>query len=168
MALGNASLSEPRVERKDRRRHHFHPRRSGRVSHLVCQRLCAVGRKSRGKWDGPRSNGGLSWGQLEEVQKVISLSLHSPFAIRVHDVQRNDHGVEYTRDSELAFLSRSLLRLVTMGVHGLATYLRENQRTLSTPLVLSQEQSKSKPALPLVIDGWSCVRLIDVLCKCHR
>ncbi len=46
-----------------------------------------------------------------------------------------------------------------MGVHGLATYLRENQRQLSTPLVLSQEQSKSEATIPLqvVVDGWSCV-----------
>jgi hypothetical protein len=52
-----------------------------------------------------------------------------------------------------------------MGVHGLATYLRENLRTLSTSLVLSQEQAKSKPTLPLVVDGWSCVQLIDTLCN---
>ncbi|KAI0301569.1 PIN domain-like protein [Multifurca ochricompacta] len=44
-----------------------------------------------------------------------------------------------------------------MGVHGLATYLRENQRTLSTPLVLSQEQSESKTSIPLVVDGWSFI-----------
>lgn len=52
--------------------------------------------------------------------------------------------------------------VITMGVHGLATYLKENIRTLSTPLVLSQD--RTKPALPLVIDGWSCVRLIDTRC----
>jgi len=52
-----------------------------------------------------------------------------------------------------------------MGVHGLATYLRENLRTLSTSLILSQEQAKSKPTLPLVVDGWSCVQLIDTLCN---
>jgi hypothetical protein len=51
-----------------------------------------------------------------------------------------------------------------MGVHGLATYLKENIRTLSTPLVLSQDRSDTKPTLPLVIDGWSCVRLIDTRC----
>ncbi|KAH9996658.1 hypothetical protein BJV74DRAFT_877376 [Russula compacta] len=44
-----------------------------------------------------------------------------------------------------------------MGVHGLATYLRENLRTLSTPLVLSQGQSKSKSTLPLIVDGWSFI-----------
>lgn len=43
-----------------------------------------------------------------------------------------------------------------MGVHGLATYLREN-RVLSTPLILSCDQSKTKPIVPLVVDGWSCV-----------
>ncbi|KAI0292559.1 hypothetical protein BC826DRAFT_1092072 [Russula brevipes] len=43
-----------------------------------------------------------------------------------------------------------------MGVHGLATYLRENIRILSTPLVLSQEQSSSRPT-PLVVDGWSFI-----------
>lgn len=52
-----------------------------------------------------------------------------------------------------------------MGVHGLATYLRENLRTLSTSLVLSQEQSKSKPAVPLVVDGWSYVQSITTLCN---
>jgi hypothetical protein len=51
--------------------------------------------------------------------------------------------------------------IITMGVHGLATYLRENLRALSTSLILSQEQAKSKPTLPLVVDGWSCVQLID-------
>jgi hypothetical protein len=50
-----------------------------------------------------------------------------------------------------------------MGVHGLATYLRENLRTLSTPLVLSQDRSNTKPTLPLVVDGWSCVGLINTL-----
>jgi len=54
-----------------------------------------------------------------------------------------------------------LLRLVIMGVHGLATYLRENHRALSTTLVLSQEQSKSKPALSLIIDGWSFIYGLD-------
>ncbi|KAH9073090.1 PIN domain-like protein [Lactarius deliciosus] len=44
-----------------------------------------------------------------------------------------------------------------MGVHGLATYLRENQRKLSTPLVLSQERSKSEATIPLVVDGWSFI-----------
>ncbi|KAI9441199.1 PIN domain-like protein [Lactarius indigo] len=44
-----------------------------------------------------------------------------------------------------------------MGVHGLATYLRENQRKLSTPLVLSQERSKSEAAISLVVDGWSFI-----------
>jgi len=44
-----------------------------------------------------------------------------------------------------------------MGVHGLATYLRENLRALSTSLILSQEQAKSKPTLPLVVDGWSFI-----------
>jgi hypothetical protein len=44
-----------------------------------------------------------------------------------------------------------------MGVHGLATYLRENQRKLSTPLVLSQERSKSEVTIPLVVDGWSFI-----------
>lgn len=53
--------------------------------------------------------------------------------------------------------------VITMGVHGLATYLRENLRTLSTSLVLSQEKAKSQPTLPLVVDGWSCVQLIDSL-----
>lgn len=48
-----------------------------------------------------------------------------------------------------------------MGVHGLTTYLKENVRSLSTPLILSQEPSKSKPELPLVVDGWSCVWQID-------
>ena len=52
-----------------------------------------------------------------------------------------------------------------MGVHGLATYLRENLRALSTSLILSQEQAKSKPTLPLVVDGWSCVQLIDTSCN---
>ena len=52
-----------------------------------------------------------------------------------------------------------------MGVHGLATYLRENLRTLSTSLILSQEQAQSKPTLPLVVDGWSCVQLIDTVCN---
>jgi hypothetical protein len=52
---------------------------------------------------------------------------------------------------------------IIMGVHGLATYLRENLRTLSTSLILSQEQAKSKPTRPLVVDGWSCVQLIDTL-----
>lgn len=52
-----------------------------------------------------------------------------------------------------------------MGVHGLATYLRENLRTLSTSLILSQERAKSKPTLTLVVDGWSCVQLIDTLCN---
>jgi hypothetical protein len=54
---------------------------------------------------------------------------------------------------------------IVMGVHGLATYLRENVRTLSTPLVLSQERSNSKPIIPLVVDGWSCVQLIDTMCN---
>jgi len=44
-----------------------------------------------------------------------------------------------------------------MGVHGLATYLRKNQRKLSTPLVLSQERSKSEATIPLVVDGWSFI-----------
>lgn len=44
-----------------------------------------------------------------------------------------------------------------MGVHGLATYLRENQRRLSTPLVLSQERPKSEATIPLVVDGWSFI-----------
>ncbi|KAI9465674.1 PIN domain-like protein [Lactarius psammicola] len=44
-----------------------------------------------------------------------------------------------------------------MGVHGLATYLRENQRKLSSPLVLSQERSKSEATIPLVVDGWSFI-----------
>ncbi|KAH9060535.1 PIN domain-like protein [Lactarius vividus] len=44
-----------------------------------------------------------------------------------------------------------------MGVHGLATYLRENQRKLSTPLVLSQERSNSEATIPLVVDGWSFI-----------
>jgi hypothetical protein len=52
-----------------------------------------------------------------------------------------------------------------MGVHGLATYLRENLRTLSTSLVLPQGQSESKHTLPLIVDGWSCVQLIDTLCN---
>jgi hypothetical protein len=52
-----------------------------------------------------------------------------------------------------------------MGVHGLATYLRENLRALSTSLILSQDQAQSKPTLPLVVDGWSCVQLIDTLCN---
>ncbi|KAI0249246.1 hypothetical protein BJV78DRAFT_1229292 [Lactifluus subvellereus] len=43
-----------------------------------------------------------------------------------------------------------------MGIHGLATYLREN-RALSTPLILSYDQSKSKPTVPLVVDGWSFI-----------
>jgi hypothetical protein len=55
--------------------------------------------------------------------------------------------------------------VITMGVHGLATYLRENIRALSTSLILSQEQAKSKPTLPLVVDGWSCVQLIDTPCN---
>jgi len=55
--------------------------------------------------------------------------------------------------------------VITMGVHGLATYLRENLRALSTSLTLFQDQAKSKPTLPLVIDGWSCVQLIDTLCN---
>ena len=50
-----------------------------------------------------------------------------------------------------------------MGVHGLATYLRENQRKLSTPLVLSQERSKSEATIPLVVDGWSCVPPVGLL-----
>ena len=50
-----------------------------------------------------------------------------------------------------------------MGVHGLATYLREHQRKLSTPLVLSQEVSKSEATIPLVVDGWSCVPLVGLL-----
>lgn len=50
-----------------------------------------------------------------------------------------------------------------MGVHGLATYLRENQRKLSTPLVLSQERSKSEPTIPLVVDGWSYVPPVSLL-----
>jgi hypothetical protein len=50
-----------------------------------------------------------------------------------------------------------------MGVHGLATYLRENQRKLSTPLVLSQERSKSEVTIPLVVDGWSCVPPVGFL-----
>src|SRR6266566_2136124 len=54
---------------------------------------------------------------------------------------------------------------LTMGVHGLATYLRENLRALSTSLILSQEQAKSKPTLPLVVDGWSCVQLINTPCN---
>ncbi|KAF8273411.1 PIN domain-like protein [Lactarius quietus] len=44
-----------------------------------------------------------------------------------------------------------------MGVHGLATYLRENQRKLSAPLVLSQERSKSEATIPLVVDAWSFI-----------
>ncbi|KAI9462610.1 PIN domain-like protein [Russula earlei] len=44
-----------------------------------------------------------------------------------------------------------------MGVHGLATYLRDNLRALSSSLVLSHEQSKYKSALPLVVDGWSFI-----------
>jgi hypothetical protein len=47
---------------------------------------------------------------------------------------------------------------VTMGVHGLATYLRENLRALSTSLTLSQDQANSKPTVPLIVDGWSCVQ----------
>jgi hypothetical protein len=41
-----------------------------------------------------------------------------------------------------------------MGVHGLATYLREKQRLLSTTIVLSSELGPKKP-IPIVIDGWS-------------
>ena len=41
-----------------------------------------------------------------------------------------------------------------MGVHGLATYLRERQRLLSTTIVLSSELGLKKP-VPIVIDGWS-------------
>ena len=50
-----------------------------------------------------------------------------------------------------------------MGVHGLSTYLRENQRKLSAPLVLSQEQLKSEVTIPLVVDGWSCVPSVGLL-----
>ena len=50
-----------------------------------------------------------------------------------------------------------------MGVHGLSTYLRENQRKLSTPLVLSQEGPTSEAPIPLVVDGWSCVPPVDLL-----
>jgi hypothetical protein len=52
-----------------------------------------------------------------------------------------------------------------MGVHGLATYLKENVRLLSTPLVLPQKRSNSKLTLPLVVDGWSCVWQIDTSCN---
>ena len=52
-----------------------------------------------------------------------------------------------------------------MGVHGLTTYLKENVRSLSTPLVLSQERPNSKPTPPLVVDGWSCVWQIDTSCN---
>ncbi|KAI0262566.1 hypothetical protein BC834DRAFT_828753 [Gloeopeniophorella convolvens] len=44
-----------------------------------------------------------------------------------------------------------------MGVHGLTTYLRENQRALSSSLTLSQEESASGAAIPLVVDGWSFI-----------
>ena len=50
-----------------------------------------------------------------------------------------------------------------MGVHGLATYLRENQRKLSTPLILSQVRSESEATIPLVVDGWSCVLPVGLL-----
>ncbi|KAG6861160.1 hypothetical protein C0995_003169 [Termitomyces sp. Mi166 len=42
-----------------------------------------------------------------------------------------------------------------MGVHGLTTYLRENQRTLSTTLNLPS--SFSSDPLPIVVDGWSFI-----------
>ncbi|KAF5380416.1 hypothetical protein D9615_004721 [Tricholomella constricta] len=41
-----------------------------------------------------------------------------------------------------------------MGVHGLTTYLRENQRVLSTHLNLPAEQEKP---VPIVVDGWSFI-----------
>ncbi|KAG5722859.1 hypothetical protein E4T56_gene6057 [Termitomyces sp. T112] len=41
-----------------------------------------------------------------------------------------------------------------MGVHGLTTYLRENQRTLSTILNL---HSSSTDSTPIVVDGWSFI-----------
>ena len=53
------------------------------------------------------------------------------------------------------------LAVITMGVHGLATYLKENVRLLSTSLVLPQKRLNSKLTPPLVVDGWSCVRQID-------
>ncbi|KAI0314667.1 hypothetical protein OF83DRAFT_1174536 [Amylostereum chailletii] len=42
-----------------------------------------------------------------------------------------------------------------MGVHGLTTYIHENQRALSRPLRLPQPTSQ--PAIPLVVDGWSLI-----------
>ncbi|KAG6920166.1 hypothetical protein DXG01_004933 [Tephrocybe rancida] len=42
-----------------------------------------------------------------------------------------------------------------MGVHGLTTYLRENQRLLSTTLNLPSKSS-SDP-IPIVVDGWSFI-----------
>ncbi|KAG6891496.1 hypothetical protein C0992_005635 [Termitomyces sp. T32_za158] len=41
-----------------------------------------------------------------------------------------------------------------MGVHGLTTYLRENERLLSTTLNLP---SSSSDPIPIVIDGWSFI-----------
>ncbi|KAF8070780.1 hypothetical protein FPV67DRAFT_1413781 [Lyophyllum atratum] len=43
-----------------------------------------------------------------------------------------------------------------MGVHGLTTYLRENQRVLSTTFTLPAKQQDAKP-IPIVIDGWSFI-----------
>ncbi|KAF8806511.1 PIN domain-like protein [Phlegmacium glaucopus] len=43
-----------------------------------------------------------------------------------------------------------------MGVYGLATYLREKQRFLSTTIVLSS-QSSPKQSIPIVVDGWSFI-----------
>ncbi|RDB25430.1 Protein asteroid 1 [Hypsizygus marmoreus] len=41
-----------------------------------------------------------------------------------------------------------------MGIHGLTTYLRENQRVLSKNLTLP---SSSQQNIPLVVDGWSFI-----------
>ncbi|KAG5642126.1 hypothetical protein DXG03_003599, partial [Asterophora parasitica] len=41
-----------------------------------------------------------------------------------------------------------------MGVHGLATYLRENQRVLSMSLSLPVKEEKP---VPIVVDGWSFI-----------
>jgi hypothetical protein len=96
-----------------------------------------------------------------ESHPVCRRSPYSQFAVHVlHGV-----GCVLVCAAERAFplfpLSSDSFAPITMGVHGLATYLRENLRILSTPLVLSQDRSNT--TLPVVVDGWSCVGLINTL-----